>query len=458
MNAGDGQAFRRLPLRVAAITTATVAVLYTIAALAVLGISGNKLVANIDGRLGRQLAAIQARPDVVDEISAADVIDLDNDGDARHFDAPLVVWVRGPGGDVYQSDATAVLPADLGTETGPTTATIRGAQMRLVGGPLVTATGTGWVTIAQALGEVASATNTLVVAEVLTAPALLLMVFTGALLVGRRVAGPIERVRVAQLSFTADASHELRTPLAVIEAETSLALESARDPAAYRQTLERVQDESFRLRRLVDDLLWLARFDSAPSVPPAEPIDLGALATTTVARFRGICDQRGTRLSTTVTGSLSPVITAPAEWMARLLSVLLDNAVRHSPPGASVIVSVGAETGRVQLTVEDNGPGIPADQRSQVFGRFHRAGNTHEGAGLGLAIGDAIVRSTGGHWEVGDAPGGGARMSVWWPRNHGRAFDSPSLEQNGERSEAGETGDVNRLGQRTGVSDQPLGS
>jgi signal transduction histidine kinase len=439
MNAGHRTGFRHLPLRVAAITTAVVAVLYLVVAIAVTLISSKNLVATIDSRLAQQLAAIQARPDVLPLLTAGNGGDLDNDGDARRFDAPLLVWLKGPGGVSYQSNPTVTLPAELQASTGPQTDTIGGAQMRVVGGPLNTDDGTGWVTIAQTTGEATNAGNTLILAEVLTAPALLLLVFIGSLAIGRRVAGPIEHARVAQLAFTADASHELRTPLTVIEAETSLALDSAREPGADRQTLERIQDETHQLRRLVDDLLWLARFDSAPTAPAAAPMDLGALATTTAERFRAICDQRGMSLSTQVTGSLSPIITAPPEWIARLLSVLLDNAVRHSPDGASVTVIVGVETGRVHLTVEDTGPGIPAVQRAHIFDRFHRANETPGGAGLGLAIADAIVRSTTGRWDIGDAEGGGARMSVSWPRTPGRAYNQPSLEQT---ADAGQTGNV----------------
>jgi signal transduction histidine kinase len=429
MTGDRADGFRRLPFRVAAITTAVVAAMYLVVALAFVAISHNNLVANIDARLAQQLASIQARPDVLEDVSAGDATDLDNDGDARRFDAPLVVWVRGPAGASYQSDVTAALPADLERRSGPTTATIGGAEMRLVGGPLTTPGGDGWVIVAQTLAEVTSAGNTLMVAEILTAPALLLIVFLGAVLVGRRVAGPIEQARVAQLAFTADASHELRTPLTVIEAEASLALQSTRDPVAYQQTLARIQDETLHLRRLIDDLLWLARFDSAPTPPAAEPLDLGALALATTERFRAICDQRGTSLTAAVTGSVSPVISAPPEWIARLVSVLLDNAIRHSPPGSVVTVSVEGDAARVQFAVEDNGPGIPVAQRGQILNRFHTASATHEGAGLGLAIADAVVRSTGGHWDIGDADGGGARMSVWWQRRQGRAFDSASPEQ-----------------------------
>ncbi len=425
-----GQGFHRLPLRVAAITTVIVGVGYLIAAAAVLFISNSNLVAAVDGRLGRQLAVIQSQPGLIDEVAAgASDADLDNDGDARRFEAPLLVWLLGPGNSSYQTDASATLPAELTGVAGPTSATIGGVQMRLAGGPVSTPNGSAWVVIAQSLGDATNATNTLMLAELLTAPALLLLVFLGALLVGRRVAGPIEQARLAQLAFTADASHELRTPLTVIEAETSLGLQQDRDTDAYRQTLTHIQDEARQLRGLVDDLLWLARFDSAPSAPESEPLDLGALATTTAERFRAICAQRGTSLAITVGGTLSPVISGPPEWIARLLSVLLDNAIRHSPAGSKVAVTVRSEASRVVLSVADNGPGIPVDQRGQILNRFHRAGDAHEGAGLGLAIADAVVRSTGAHWDIGDAPGGGARMAVWWHRRGDRAFAGPSLEQ-----------------------------
>ena len=429
MSAARGRRFRNLPLRVAAVTTAIVAALYLVAALAVVVISRNTLIANVDNRLTSRLSAIVADPEAITEAFGGGAADLDNDGDARRFEAPLVVWVKGPGGASYQTDQTADLPSDLARTTGPATVMVGGTEMRLAGGPISAPGGAAWVTIAQSLGDVAGATNTLVLAELATAPLVLLMVFVGSLLIGRRVAGPIEQAREAQLAFTADASHELRTPLTVIEAETSLALQSDRSPAEYQGVLGRIQDETLHLRGLVDDLLWLARFDAAPSMPESEPVDVGALATTTADRFRPVCDQLGTQLSASVSGTVSPVITAPAEWIARLLSVLLDNAVSHSPPGSSVAVTVSGDAARVQLVVEDSGPGIPAAERAHIFNRFHRASDAHEGAGLGLAIANAIVSATNGHWEIGDAAAGGARMAVWWSRTSAHAFDSASDEQ-----------------------------
>jgi signal transduction histidine kinase len=109
------------------------------------------------------------------------------------------------------------------------------------------------------------------------------------------------------------------------------------------------------------------------------------------------------------------MITAPPDWLDRLLGVLLDNACRYSGEAGEVRVSVATDSNHVRLSVEDSGPGIPADQRAQVFDRFHRASTTPGGAGLGLAIGDAVVRATGGRWTVGESPAGGASMTVTWP-------------------------------------------
>jgi signal transduction histidine kinase len=251
--------------------------------------------------------------------------------------------------------------------------------------------------------------------------------FGGSLGVGLRALAPVEQSRRRQLEFTADASHELRTPLSVIRAEADVALSSPRDAAQYRDALTRIQAESQRLRRLVDDMLWLARFDSSPPPPGNEPVDLATLAQACADRFRAV----GPAITTEVTGE--PVlISAPPEWIDRLAGVLMDNACRHAGPDGQVAIRVEAHGSRASLTVEDSGPGIPAEDRPRLFDRFHRstdpepgtpvnpaqppqaAVSSSSGAGLGLAIGDSIVRSTGARWHVGDSPLGGALMQVSW--------------------------------------------
>ena len=253
-------------------------------------------------------------------------------------------------------------------------------------------------------------------AEIGTGCALLILVFLGALAVGRRVALPIERTRVRQLEFTADASHELRTPLSVMEAQTSLAIARARDGKWDGAAFARIDGELKRTRRLVDDMLWLARFDATAGQPESEPVDLAILAGQTADRFAAVAEARGQKL--TVAADPEPaIVNAPAEWLDRLLAVLLDNACKYAPEGGRVAVSVEVVDGRrVRLGVSDSGPGIAPEERGRVFDRFHRASETPVGAGLGLAIADAIVRATSGHWSIGDSSLGGADVSVAWPR------------------------------------------
>jgi len=177
-------------------------------------------------------------------------------------------------------------------------------------------------------------------------------------------------------------------------------------------------------------MLWLARFDSRPPPPGAEPVDLSTLAQACADRFRAV----GPAVSAeTPDGAV--LISAPPEWIDRLAGVLIDNACRHAGPDGKVRIEVRAQGSRASLTVEDSGPGIPEPERPYLFDRFRHvtpeapatnptspaapASNTsHGGAGLGLAIGDSIVRSTGGRWHIGDSPLGGALLSVSWRHSH----------------------------------------
>ena len=122
------------------------------------------------------------------------------------------------------------------------------------------------------------------------------------------------------------------------------------------------------------------------------------------------------------------IVTAPPDWLDRLVGILLDNACKYSPQGGSVIVGVAGEGRRVRLTVDDSGPGIPEAERGRVFDRFHRASDAPGGAGLGLAIADAIVRTTAGRWQIGTSPAGGASVSVSWPRSMSGHRDSGATE------------------------------
>jgi len=404
MIGAPGRDVRRRSIRVALTATALVAIAYLVVSVAVVAIVTNNLTAQIDAHLIDALAHVPQgqQPGGGREPPPGD----------RPGVLPTLVWtVRSDGTVIKNESDNPDLPADLQAVSGPRTATIDGVDVRIAGAPF----GDDYVVVAQTLDTVAQAQSTLVVAVLLIAPLLLLVVFLGAVAIGRRVATPIELARRRQLDFTADASHELRTPLSVIEAQTSLALAQERPAAWYRSAFERVDHEAGRMRRLVDDLLWLARFDATEAQPESEPVDLGVLAAQTADRFAVVAEARRLHLEVRAAQD-SMIVAAPPEWLDRLLGVLLDNACKYAPDGTAVTVDVAAAGNRIVLIVDDAGPGIPDEERERVFDRFHRATDAKGGAGLGLAIADAIVRATGGRWQISTSPLGGARMSVSWPR------------------------------------------
>ncbi|HEY3071704.1 MAG TPA: HAMP domain-containing sensor histidine kinase [Candidatus Limnocylindrales bacterium] len=405
MTATETHDVRRRSIRVALAATLLVGLAYLVVAAALVAIATNNLTMQIDNRLNASLGHFPIRP-------SNDRVPWKPGAEGSAFGPQLLAWTVTSDGDVFTQPDNPALPAELQRAVGPQTVTLNGLGFRIRGGPK----GQDYVVIGQSMDSVSQARSNIVLAEVLIAPVLLLLVFFGAVTIGRRVATPVELARRRQLEFTADASHELRTPLSVIEANTSLALAEPRSDVWYRTTFEHVDLESKRMRRVLEDMLWLARFDATQGQPHAEPVDVGVLASQTVDRFGAIAATRHQGLEV-VTSAEDLVVTAPPEWLDRLLGVLLDNACKYSPDGGTVRVSVNGEGGRIQLTVDDAGPGIPEDERARIFDRFHRATGEGGGAGLGLAIADAIVRATNGRWKIGVSTAGGASMTVSWPRS-----------------------------------------
>ena len=415
----DGPSVAMLTIRVAMAASAIVAVAYVVIAVVVaIFVSGN-LTADVDRRLNQALDAQSIG------LPGVQPGGLPNDGGqiGLRFDPgrqdprglPVLLWKIGTDGTATgQGLNDLALPAEDRTISDPTTVSIDGASYR-VAGRIVDAQR---FVVAQSMDSVTNTESTLIVAEFGIGCALVIVVFLGAVAVGRRVALPIERARRRQLEFTADASHELRTPLSVIEAQTSLALARERDRDWDTNAFARIDGELKRTRHLVDDMLWLARFDATGGQPDAEPVDVGILAARTVDRFAAVAEARHQTLTVSAAeGGDGAIVTVPPEWLDRLLGVLLDNACKYSPEGGAIAVSVAGEGRRVRLTVDDAGPGIPPEERGRVFDRFHRATSSPGGAGLGLAIADAIVRATGGRWTIGTSPAGGASVSVTWPRS-----------------------------------------
>jgi signal transduction histidine kinase len=419
-----------------------------------------RLVASVDTRLRQRLAAAgdsqrgngssQPRTGEVNtgqaagrgQPEAARRPHPDDDDDVD--EAPVFLWRARPGHAATALTAGApVLPAGRAPAGGgPATVPLGASTFRL---DQVRRDGS-WLVAGQSLAEQQHTMNVLRGGEALVGPVLLLAMFAGSLIIGLRALSPVEQSRRRQLEFTADASHELRTPLSVISAEIGIALSAPRAAADYQAALVRIEGESQRLRRIVEDLLWLARFDSQPPPPGAEPLDLGTIAGQCADRFQAVAHSQSLDISVTEPPEHAAWISAPPEWIDRLTGVLVDNACRYAGPGGSVRLGVATRGNRVSLTVEDSGPGIPAAERHRLFDRFHRVprpGATEQGggAGLGLAIADSIVRSTGGHWRIGESSLGGALFEVSWRRPGARAHGGapqagPSRPAPGPREEA----------------------
>jgi signal transduction histidine kinase len=404
-------------VRVAAVTTLVVMACYTVAAVVVNAIVTHHLVADVDARLSDRVRDVVPSPTPNRE--SGETTDLD--------DAPSFLWSISPRGTVTPLTSGAPkLPMWSWGSAPPVSlpvgnSTFRFDAVRTSGETLVAG---------QSMANASNIQTTLLLAEISFGAILAVIVFCGAIMVGLRAAAPSELVRRRQAEFTADASHELRTPISVIEAEVDLALDRPRDPVAYRDVLERVGQESRRLRRIVEDLLWLARADDEPaSGDPLEVTDIAAVAEACVQRFRAVATTNNVALTIERTGPGPFTLQGPKALIERLASVLIDNACKFAGEEGRVEVSVRSTANRVTLRVDDSGPGIPDDQREAVFDRFHRASDVAVGTGLGLAIADAVIRSTQGSWDIGVAELGGARMEASWRRFVQRRAKTPSATE-----------------------------
>jgi two-component system OmpR family sensor kinase len=224
--------------------------------------------------------------------------------------------------------------------------------------------------------------------------------------------------------FVADASHELRTPLTTIRGFAELYRQGAvSDDDGVRRVVGRIESEAARMGLLVEDLLLLARLDQQRPLA-SEPVDLLDLTTEAVESARAVQPGRPVVLEVGPLDAL-PVVVGDAPRLRQVLDNLLGNALRHTPEGTLVTVSVGTRRSddgapaRVEVEVADEGPGMDADHAGRVFERFYRADESRNrndgGTGLGLAIASSLVQAHGGTLSVDTAPGRGARFRIDLP-------------------------------------------
>jgi two-component system sensor histidine kinase CiaH len=223
-----------------------------------------------------------------------------------------------------------------------------------------------------------------------------------------------------QRDFAADASHELRTPLTVIRSSVDHLRRNAKQPVEkVGDALADIDAEVSHLTSMVEDLLLLARSDSGAVTLEHLPVELDDVASEAAAAMAATAQARNVRL--VVDPEPAPAVGDPAR-LRQLVMILVDNAIRHSPTGGEVRIVVRAAAGAagappsMTLAVEDDGPGVRAEDAPHIFDRFWRApGAPDGGTGLGLAIARWIAEGHGGRITVTGRPEGGARFEVRIP-------------------------------------------
>jgi len=213
-------------------------------------------------------------------------------------------------------------------------------------------------------------------------------------------------------AFIADAAHELRTPLAAMRINVE-ALRAGADDPRQRALLGGIVSANTRAARLVGQLLNLMRSDATED-SAAVPLALDELLQDRMAALSCLADARGVDLE--LAAQQNVVVPGRREGLTSLLDNLIDNAIKYSPPGGTVTVTLAREEGAAVLTVADAGPGIAPALRERVFDRFFRAPDqAHSGSGLGLAIAHAVVTQHGGEITLGEAVTGGVLATVRLP-------------------------------------------
>jgi signal transduction histidine kinase len=238
------------------------------------------------------------------------------------------------------------------------------------------------------------------------APLVVVVAIASYLLAGAAIA-PLEAARERERRFAADAAHELRSPLTAIAAVA----QAARAPASEqsRVAFEAIARSALDASEIVSGLLTLAR-DPGPRALQCEPVDLAAVVTSVSRDAKPIADARQVRLEVAAS---SAIVDGDERRLRELSRNLLDNAIREARDMVSI---ASRRSGRLcEIVVEDDGDGIPPDEREAVFERFYRRDNDTPGSGLGLAIVRWIADAHGGSVAVDGAAGRGARFVAAFP-------------------------------------------
>ena len=216
----------------------------------------------------------------------------------------------------------------------------------------------------------------------------------------------LETAFAQQKQFASDAAHELRTPVTVILTQTQMALGRDRDAAGYKTTVEACQRAAQRMRKLIESLLELARFDAGQEVIKRLKFDFAKTIADATDLVQTLAEERGVKIISKIAPLL---VTGDSERVAQVVTNLLTNAIQYNQPDGDVRVNLKSENGLAVVEIFNTGKGIAPEDLPRVFERFYRADKSRTGAGnsgLGLSICKAIVEAHGGMMEATSAAGG----------------------------------------------------
>jgi signal transduction histidine kinase/HAMP domain-containing protein len=225
------------------------------------------------------------------------------------------------------------------------------------------------------------------------------------------------RLERARRDLVANVSHELKTPIAALKGFLELLEGDGVSERHRREFLAAMSQETARLERLVEEQLQLARLDAGALPLEREEVDLGELAAAAVAPRVPLAAREGVDLSARSRSAAPVVVQADPARIEQIVLILLDNALRHTPPGGRVEVSVGRDDGEATLAVRDTGEGIAPEAQAFVFDRFYRGDASRAGrsAGLGLAIARGLAAAHRGAIGLESAPGEGSTFTLRLP-------------------------------------------
>jgi two-component system sensor histidine kinase BaeS len=231
-----------------------------------------------------------------------------------------------------------------------------------------------------------------------------------------QMAGQLENQQRLRKQMIADIAHELRTPISVFQGTLEGMLDGVLKPEPSE--LRDLHAETRRLARLVEELRTLSLAEAGQLRLKRQPVDLGELSTTLVQRLSPLAQTREVDIETEIKEGL-PLVSVDADRIVQVLTNLLDNALRYTPAGGQVTVRVSRVNGQVQMSVEDEGPGIPEEQLPYVFERFWRGDRSRSrdsgGSGLGLAIARQLVELHGGTISATSTMGKGSTFWIALP-------------------------------------------